>query len=145
MQLLKYHIFWYQDLYVTCQDNCYCLTLADDAVREREIPELSTLHEKADAKVFSYIKYVNESGFDKAVVHVVDIDAIVLGLYYQAFINCENFIDLGCGSKRQLFGLKNDGIFKRDMRGIAYAPCINWIRLNKFHPRNRERKILQNL
>ena len=75
------------------------MTLADDTVGEREIRELSALHEEADTKVFTCIKYVNESGFDKAVVHTVDTDVIALGLYYQAFIDCEIFIHFGCGSK----------------------------------------------
>ena len=75
------------------------MTLADDTVGEREIRELNTLHEEADTKVFTCIKYVNESGFDKAVVRTVDTDVVVLGLYYQAFIDCEIFIHFGCGSK----------------------------------------------
>ena len=107
LQLLRYHNFQYHDLYVTCQDKCYCLTLVDDTVRERETPKLSTLHEETDTKVFTCIKYVNESGFDKAVVHTVDTDVVVLGLYYQAFIDCEIFIHLGCGSKKRLLELKN--------------------------------------
>ena len=32
VQLLRYHNFQYHNLYVTCQDKCYCLTLADDTV-----------------------------------------------------------------------------------------------------------------
>ena len=70
------------------------MTLADDTVGEREIRELSTLHEEADTKVFTCIKYVNESGFDKAVVHTVDTDVVVLGLYYQAFIESESLFTL---------------------------------------------------
>ena len=107
VQLLRYHNFQYHNLYVTCQDKCCCLTLADDTVREREIPELSILHEEADTIVFTCIKYVNESGFDKAVVHTVDTDVVVLGLYYQAFIDCGIFIHLGCGSNKRLLELMN--------------------------------------
>ena len=107
LQLLRYHNFQYHDLYVACQDKCYCLTLADDTVREREISELSTLHEETDTKAFTCINYVNESDFDKTVVHTVDTDVVVLGLYYQAFIDCEIFIRLGCGSKKRLLKLKN--------------------------------------
>ena len=81
MQLLRYHNFQYQDLFLTCRNKCYCLTLTDDTAREGEIPELSTLHEDADTKMFFCIKYVNESGFDKAVIHTVDTDVVVLGLY----------------------------------------------------------------
>ena len=77
------------------------MTLADHTAREREIPELSTLHEEADTKVFTCIKFVNESGYDKAVIHAVDT------LYYQAFIDCGVFIRLGCGSKKRLLELKN--------------------------------------
>ena len=83
------------------------MTLADDTACEREVSELSTLHEEADTKVFTCIKYVNESDFDKAVVHTVDTDVVVLGLYYQAFIDCEIFTHLGCGSKKQLLELNN--------------------------------------
>ena len=107
MQLLRYHKFQFQDLFVTCQDKCYCLTIADDTICKREISELSTLHEESDTKVFTCIKYVNESGCDKAVIHTADTNVIVLGLYYQAFIDCETFIHLRCGSKKQLLELKN--------------------------------------
>ena len=107
VQPLRYHSFQYQDLFATCQDKCYCLKLADDTVRKREILELSTLHEEADTKVFTCIKYVNSSGFDKAAIHAVDTDVVVLGFFYQAFIDCGIFIHLGCGSKRRLLELKN--------------------------------------
>ena len=54
-------------------------------------------HEEADAKMFTCIKYVNKSGFEKAVIHTINTDVVVLGWYYQAFIDCEIFIHLGCG------------------------------------------------
>ena len=57
--------------------------------------------------MFACIKYVNQSGFDKAVIHTVDTDVVVLGLYYQACIDCGIFIHLGCGSKKWLLELKN--------------------------------------
>ena len=107
MQLLRYHNFQHEDLFVTCQQKCYCLTLAEDTVHERKLPELSTLHEEPDTKVFTCIKFVNESGFVKAVIHTVDTDVVVLGLYYQAFIVCKIFIHLGCRSKKRLLELKN--------------------------------------
>ena len=51
--------------------------------------------------------YVNESGFDKAVIHTVDTDIVVFGLKYQAFNDCRIFIHLGCRSKKRLLELKN--------------------------------------
>ena len=69
--------------------------------------KLSTLYEEADTKVFAYIKYVNQSGFAKAVIHAVDTNVFVLGLYYQTFIDCEILIHLGCGSKKSLLDLQN--------------------------------------
>ena len=66
-------------------------------------------HEEADRNVFTCIKYVNQSGFDKAVIHTVDTDVVVLGSYYQVFIDCGILIHLGCGSKIWLSELQNTG------------------------------------
>ena len=57
--------------------------------------------------MFACIKYVNQSGFDKAVIHIVNTDVVALGLYYQAFIDCRVLIHLGCGSRKWLLELKN--------------------------------------
>ena len=61
----------------------------------------------ADAKLFACIKYVNQSDFDKAVIHAVATNIVVLGLYYQPFIDRGIFIHLGYGSKKWLLELKN--------------------------------------
>ena len=65
------------------------------------------MYEEADTKVFACVKYVNDSGLDKAVIHTVDTDAVVLGLEYQAFIDCEILIHLEYGSKKSLLELQN--------------------------------------
>ena len=57
--------------------------------------------------MFACIKYVNQSGFDKALIHTVEIDVVVLDLYYQAFIDCRILIHFGCGSKKWLLELQN--------------------------------------
>ena len=99
--------------------------------------------EKADTKVFPCIKYVNESCFHKAIIHTVDNHVVVLGLYYQAFTDCGIFIHLGCESKRWLLELKKAEL-SRELH-VALPPCINRMRLNKFHAWNQERKSPQNL
>lgn len=47
--------------------------------------------------------------------------------------------------KKAVNRVKERWIVKTAVRCIAYCPCANRMQLNKFHPRNRERKSLQNL
>ena len=111
---------------LTCHNKCYCLILAYDTVCEQEIPELSTLLEDADTKVFSCIKYVNESGFNKTVIHTVDTNVVALGLYYLAFIDCRIFIHLGCGSKKQLLELKNAELSRKLCMALPGLHALTW-------------------
>ena len=68
-----------------------------------------------------------------------------VGLILTSLHQLKNLYSPWMWIKKAVNRVKERWIVKTAVRCIAYCPCANRMQLNKFHPRNRERKSLQNL
>ena len=76
--------------HVTSGSDCWKLKPTDSV----KVPELFTLQEEADTRMFLHCKHASEE-FNNIVIHTPDTDVLVIGLTMQSQINAELFIKTG--------------------------------------------------
>ena len=105
------HIHSYdKTIYVTSGSDCWKLKPTDLV----KVPELFTLQEEADTRMFLHCKHASEE-FNNIVIHTPDTDVLVIGLTMQSQINAELFIKTGVKNRVRLVSMSsiNERFFQR--------------------------------
>ena len=100
----KDHILQLQEksIFVTCEDKGYCINGKRDSVIISHVPELSSMQEEADTKMFLCASYAATLGIDEVNIVTVDSDVAILSLYYQQEISTRILLEYGTSTKTKI-------------------------------------------
>ena len=88
-----------KELYITIEENTYCITSNRGVLRISEVSDLQSHQEEADTKMFLCASYASILGFERVKIITVDTDVAILALYFQSKLDISIYMEIGTGSK----------------------------------------------
>ena len=98
-----------KELYMTIRDEAHYISSVHGFITCNQVQELSSRQEEeADTKIPLYTKFAASLGFESASIITVDSDVAIISMYYQHRLDLELFLQMGTGSKTQIFDIQTN-------------------------------------
>ena len=94
---------------MTIRDEAHYISSVHGFITCNQVQELSSRQEEeADTKIPLYTKFAASLGFESASIITVDSDVAIISMYYQHRLDLELFLQMGTGSKTQIFDIQTN-------------------------------------
>ena len=112
-----------KELYITIEENAYCITSNRGVLRISEVSDLQSHQEEADTKMFLCASYASILGFERVKIITVDTDVAILALYFQSKLDISIYMEIGTGSKVHYLILRQiQSMMKLKMCCLLFMP-----------------------
>ena len=84
-----------KDVYITIQDQPFCISCSNNAISKVSVRALSSQQEEADTKIFLCAQFTFQLGFERVHVVTIDTEVVVLAVYFQSQLTGKIYMEYG--------------------------------------------------